>query len=51
LQQTGTEEQATKQKFGDIEENPIRLAKGYTKQIIEQLNTDLASHFITYYLS
>jgi starvation-inducible DNA-binding protein len=47
LQQTGTEEQTTKQKFGDIEENPIRLAEGYTKQIIEQLNTDLASLFIT----
>jgi DNA-binding ferritin-like protein len=46
LQQTGTEEQTTKQKFGDVEENPIRLAKDYTRQMIEQLNTDLASHFI-----
>jgi starvation-inducible DNA-binding protein len=46
VQQTGTEEQTTKQKFGDVEENPIRLAEGYTRQIIEQLNTDLASHFI-----
>jgi hypothetical protein len=49
LQHTGTEEQTTKQKFGDIEDNPIRLAEGYTKQIIEQLNTDLASHFIYYF--
>jgi len=46
LQQTETEEQTTKQKFGDVEENPIRLAEGYTKQIIEQLNTAFASHFI-----
>ena len=47
MQQTGTEKQTIKQKFGDVEENPIRLSEGYTKQIIEQLNTDLASLFIT----
>jgi starvation-inducible DNA-binding protein len=47
LQQTGTEKQTIKQKFGDVEENPIRLSEDYTKQIIEQLNTDLASLFIT----
>ena len=47
MQQTGTEKQTIKQKFGDVEENPIRLSEDYTKQIIEQLNTDLASLFIT----
>ena len=47
MQQTGTEKQTIKQKFGHVEENPIRLSEGYTKQIIEQLNTDLASLFIT----
>jgi hypothetical protein len=47
LQKTGTEKQTIKQKFGHVEENPIRLSKGYTKQIIEQLNTDLASLFVT----
>ena len=47
LQKTGTEKQTIKQKFGHVEENPIRLSKGYTKQIIEQLNRDLASLFIT----
>lgn len=49
MQRTGTEEQTIKQKFGDVEENPIRLSEGYTKQIIEQLNTDLASHFIIFF--
>ena len=41
--------QQTVQKFNDIEKNPIALAEDYTKQIIGQLNTDLASHFITFY--
>ncbi len=49
MQQTETEKQTIKQKFGDVEENPIRLSEGYTKQIIEQLNTDLASLFITFF--
>ena len=41
--------QETKQKFDDVEKNPIALPEDYAKQIIEQLNTDLASHFITFY--
>lgn len=41
--------QETVQKFEDIEKNPIALSEDYTKQIIEQLNTDIASHFITFY--
>jgi starvation-inducible DNA-binding protein len=41
--------QETKQKFDDVEKNPIALPEDYAKQIIEHLNTDLASHFITFY--
>jgi starvation-inducible DNA-binding protein len=41
--------QQTVQKFEDIDKNPIALSEDYTKQIIEQLNTDIASHFITFY--
>jgi hypothetical protein len=35
----------TVQKFEDIEENPIALSPDYTKQIIEQLNTDIATFY------
>jgi DNA-binding ferritin-like protein len=43
------ESQQTVQKFDDIEKNPIVLPEDYTKQIIEQLNTDLASHLMMYF--
>jgi starvation-inducible DNA-binding protein len=41
--------QETRQKFDDVETNPIALPEDYTKQIMEQLNTDAASHFMTFY--
>ena len=41
--------QETVQKFGEIEKNPLALSEDYTKQIIEHLNSDLASHFMTFY--
>ena len=41
--------QQTIQKFEDVDKNPIALSEDYTKQIIEQLNTDIASHFVTFY--
>lgn len=39
----------TKQRYGEIENNPLVLSEDYTKQAIEYLNTDLASHFISYF--
>jgi starvation-inducible DNA-binding protein len=41
--------QETKQKFDELEKNPIVLSEDYTKQMKEQLNTDLASHFMLFY--
>ena len=41
--------QEIKQKFDELEKNPIVLSEDYTKQMKEQLNTDLASHFMLFY--
>jgi starvation-inducible DNA-binding protein len=41
--------QETKQKFDELEKNPIVLSEDYAKQMKEQLNTDLASHFMLFY--
>ena len=38
-----------KQRFGEIEQNPIGLPDNYTKQIIQQMNTDLASQFTMFF--
>lgn len=37
------------QKFNEIEKNPLSLSTDYAQQIIQQMNTDLASHFIIYF--
>ena len=37
------------QKFNEIETNPLSLSTDYAKQIIQQMNTDLASHFVAYF--
>ncbi len=37
------------QRFNEIEKNPLSLPTDYAKQIIQQMNTDLASHFIIYF--
>jgi hypothetical protein len=39
-----SEEGTIRQRFGEIEANPISLPEEYCKQAVEQLNTDLASH-------
>jgi starvation-inducible DNA-binding protein len=43
------QEEKIKQRFGEIEENPISLTEEYCTQAIEQLNTDLASHFMMFF--
>jgi hypothetical protein len=48
-QERQLQEQGTIQRFGEIETNPISLPEKYCKQAIEQLNTDLASHFIIFF--
>jgi DNA-binding ferritin-like protein len=45
-QERRPQEQETIQRFGELETNPISLPEEYCKQVIEQLNTDLASHFM-----
>jgi hypothetical protein len=47
-QERQPQEQETIQRFGELETNPISLPEEYCKQAIEQLNTDLASHFIMF---
>jgi starvation-inducible DNA-binding protein len=39
----------TSQRISQIEKNPVNLPDNYTKQIIEHLNTDLASHFTLFF--
>jgi DNA-binding ferritin-like protein len=49
MQKTNQQQEIMKQKFGEIEENPISLPQDYCKQAIEQLNTDLVSHFLMFF--
>jgi starvation-inducible DNA-binding protein len=44
-----TQEQGTIQRFGELETNPVSLPEEYCNQAIEQLNTDLASHFMMFF--
>src|SRR5919112_4916718 len=44
-----SEERTIRQRFGEIEANPISLPEEYCKQAVEQLNTDLASHFTMFF--
>jgi len=44
-----TQEQGTIQRFGELETNPISLPEEYCNQATEQLNTDLASHFMMFF--
>ncbi|HZA69085.1 MAG TPA: hypothetical protein VE548_05240 [Nitrososphaeraceae archaeon] len=37
-----------KQKYGEIEENPIGLPQKYCKTIVNQLNEDIASSYILF---
>jgi starvation-inducible DNA-binding protein len=37
------------QSISQIEKNPVNLPEHYTKQIVDLLNTDLASHFILFF--
>jgi starvation-inducible DNA-binding protein len=39
----------TSQRISQIEKNLVNLPDNYTKQIIEHLNTDLASHFTLFF--
>ena len=39
---------STKQKYGEIEENPIGLAGKYCKTIVNHLNEDIASSYILF---
>ena len=39
---------STKQKYGEIEENPIGLPQKYCKTIVNQLNEDIASSYILF---
>lgn len=48
-QERQLQEQGTIQRFGEIETNPISLPEKYCKHAIEQLNTDLASHFMIFF--
>ena len=49
MQTTEPQRGNIKQRFGEIEENPISLPERYCKQAIEQLNTDLASNFAMFF--
>jgi starvation-inducible DNA-binding protein len=44
-----SEEGTIRQRFDEIEANPISLPEEYCKQAVEQLNTDLASHFTMFF--
>jgi starvation-inducible DNA-binding protein len=48
-QERQPQEQGTIQRFGELETNPISLPEEYSRQAIEQLNTDLASHFMMFF--
>ena len=48
-QERQPQEQGTIQRFGELETNPISLPEEYCRQAIEQLNTDLASHFMMFF--
>ena len=37
-----------KQKYGEIEENPIGLPQKYCKTIVNQLNEDIASSYVLF---
>jgi starvation-inducible DNA-binding protein len=37
------------QSISQIEKNPVNLPEHYAKQIVDLLNTDLASHFILFF--
>jgi hypothetical protein len=39
---------STKQKYGEIEENPIRLAGKYCKTIVNHVNEDIPSSYILF---
>jgi starvation-inducible DNA-binding protein len=43
------QEQEIIQRFSEFETNPISLPEEYCKHAIEQLNTDLASHFMMFF--
>ena len=48
-QERRPKEQETIQRFGELATNPVSLPEEYCNQAIEQLNTDLASHFMMFF--
>lgn len=49
LSTNSSNEKNSQQRFGEVVKNPLSLSEDYAKQIREQLNTDLASHFTIYF--